>query len=31
VLDVGVFLSLDIGKGEHHATAVTLAREKALR
>ncbi|NLU75411.1 IS110 family transposase, partial [Streptomyces sp. HNM0575] len=23
--DIGVFLGLDVGKGEHHATAVTPA------
>ena len=28
--DVGVFLGLDVGKGEHHATAVTRAGEKAF-
>ncbi len=33
VIDVsktGPFLGLDVGKGEHHATAVTPARKKAL-
>lgn len=28
--DVGVFLGLDVGKGEHHATAVTPAGKKAF-
>ncbi|MBO8203535.1 IS110 family transposase [Streptomyces smyrnaeus] len=28
--DIGVFLGLDVGKGEHHATAVTPAGEKAF-
>ncbi|RCG29576.1 IS110 family transposase [Streptomyces diacarni] len=30
VSDIGVFLGLDVGKGEHHATAVTPAGKKAL-
>ncbi len=30
VSDIGVFLGLDVGKGEHHATAVTLAGTKAF-
>jgi transposase len=28
--DIDVFLGLDVGKGEHHATAVTTAGKKAL-
>ncbi|WP_198545749.1 IS110 family RNA-guided transposase [Actinacidiphila yeochonensis] len=28
--DIGVFLGLDVGKGEHHATAVTPAGKKAF-
>jgi hypothetical protein len=28
--DVGVFLGLDVGKGEHHATAVTPAGKKSF-
>lgn len=28
--EIGVFLGLDVGKGEHHATAVTPAGKKAL-
>lgn len=28
--DIGAFLGLDIGKGEHHTTAVTPAEKKAL-
>ncbi|CAM5528099.1 hypothetical protein GCM10010299_43760 [Streptomyces tanashiensis] len=28
--DIDVFLGLDVGKGEHHATAVTPARKKAF-
>lgn len=27
---IGVFLGLDVGKGEHHATAVTPAGKKAF-
>ncbi|MFF8103285.1 IS110 family transposase [Streptomyces sp. NPDC016640] len=30
VSDIGVFLALDVGKGEHHATAVTPAGKKAF-
>ncbi|MFI2380599.1 IS110 family transposase [Streptomyces sp. NPDC018964] len=30
VSDIGVFLGLDVGKGEHHATAVTPAGKKAF-
>jgi hypothetical protein len=30
VSDIGAFLCLDIGKGEHHATAVTPAGKKAF-
>ncbi len=30
VSDIGVFLGLDVGKGEHHATAVTPAEKKAF-
>lgn len=30
VSDIGVFLGLDVGKGEHHATAVTTAGKKAF-
>ncbi|MFI6937063.1 IS110 family transposase [Streptomyces sp. NPDC050287] len=30
VSDIGAFLGLDVGKGEHHATAVTPAGKKAL-
>lgn len=29
VSDIGAFLGLDVGNGEHHATAVTPAGEKA--
>ncbi len=28
--DIDVFLGLDVGKGEHHATAVTPAGKKAF-
>ncbi|MET9919602.1 transposase [Streptomyces sp. NPDC006435] len=28
--DIDVSLGLDVGKGEHHATAVTPARKKAF-
>ncbi|MFD7781331.1 transposase [Streptomyces sp. NPDC059753] len=28
--DIEVFLGLDVGKGEHHATAVTSAGKKAF-
>ncbi|MFB7297383.1 hypothetical protein ACFCZJ_16140 [Streptomyces rubiginosohelvolus] len=28
--DIGAFLGLDVGKGEHHATALTPAGKKAL-
>ena len=28
--DITVFLGLDVGKSEHHATAVTRARKKAF-
>jgi hypothetical protein len=28
--DFGAFLGLDVGKGEHHATALTPAGKKAL-
>ncbi|GAB2901396.1 hypothetical protein GCM10027074_78470 [Streptomyces deserti] len=28
--DIGAFLGLDVGKGEHHATAVTPAGKKAF-
>jgi hypothetical protein len=28
--DIGVFLGLDVGKGEHHATAVTSTGKKAF-
>ncbi|QIK06131.1 IS110 family transposase [Streptomyces sp. Je 1-4] len=30
VSDIGAFLGLDVGKGEHHATAVTPAGKKAF-
>ncbi|MFD7705374.1 IS110 family transposase [Streptomyces caelestis] len=30
VSDIGVFLGLDVGKGEHHATAVTTAGKKTF-
>jgi hypothetical protein len=30
VSGIGVFLGLDVGKGEHHATAVTPAGKKAF-
>jgi hypothetical protein len=30
VSDIGVYLGLDVGKGEHHATAVTPAGKKAF-
>ncbi len=30
VSDIGVFLGLDVGKGEHHATALTPAGKKAF-
>ncbi|MFF0123950.1 IS110 family transposase [Micromonospora sp. DT53] len=30
VSDIGVFLGLDVGKGEHHATAVTPAGKKSF-
>ncbi|MFE9387742.1 IS110 family transposase [Streptomyces sp. NPDC007025] len=30
ISDIGVFLGLDVGKGEHHATAVTPAGKKAF-
>ena len=30
VSEIGVFLGLDVGKGEHHATAVTPAGKKAF-
>lgn len=30
VSEIGAFLGLDVGKGEHHATAVTPAGEKAF-
>ncbi|MEV6584129.1 transposase [Streptomyces sp. NPDC051582] len=30
VSGIGAFLGLDVGKGEHHATAVTPARTKAF-
>ncbi|MEE1806709.1 MULTISPECIES: hypothetical protein [unclassified Streptomyces] len=28
--DIDVYLGLDVGKGEHHATAVTPAGKKAF-
>ncbi|MBX4180097.1 IS110 family transposase, partial [Streptomyces geysiriensis] len=28
--DIDIFLGLDVGKGEHHATAVTPAGKKAF-
>lgn len=28
--DIDVFLGLDVGKGEHHATAATPAGKKAV-
>ncbi|GGT03583.1 hypothetical protein GCM10010254_24900 [Streptomyces chromofuscus] len=28
--DIGAFLGLDVGKGEHHATGVTPAGKKAF-
>ncbi|MFF7871002.1 hypothetical protein ACFZCT_31740 [Streptomyces qaidamensis] len=28
--DINVFLGLDVGKGEHHATTVTPAGKKAF-
>ncbi len=31
VSDIGAFLGLDVGKGEHHATAVTLAGRRTPR
>jgi hypothetical protein len=30
VSDIGAFLGLDVGNGEHHATAVTAAGKKAF-
>lgn len=30
VSDIGAFLGLDVGKGEHHATAVTPAGKKVF-
>ncbi|MFF3350533.1 transposase, partial [Streptomyces sp. NPDC002779] len=30
VSEIGAFLGLDVGKGEHHATAVTPAGKKAF-